>query len=50
MIMYEQVETIEQIAQESLTVREENVLVEATEAQRRGMFLLEESQRVIQNL
>jgi len=41
---------IEKITQESLRVREENREVEATEAQRRGMVLLEESQRVIQRL
>jgi hypothetical protein len=50
MKMDEQVETIEQTAQESLRVREENRAVEATEAQRRGMLLLEEAQRVIQRL
>jgi hypothetical protein len=50
MTMDEQVETIEQMAQEALRVREENRAVEATEAQRRGMLLLEEAQRVIQRL
>jgi hypothetical protein len=50
MTMDEQVETIEQTTQESLRVREENRVVEATEAQRRGMLLLEEAQRVIQRL
>jgi hypothetical protein len=40
MSMDEQVETIEQSAQEALRVREEKQAVEATEAQRRGMLLL----------
>jgi hypothetical protein len=47
MSMDEQVKTIEQMAQEALMVREEKREVEAMEAQRRGMLLLEESQRVI---
>ena len=38
------------MAQEALKVREENRAVEAMEAQRIGMLLLEESQRVIQRL
>jgi hypothetical protein len=46
----DQVEMIEQTAQESLKVREVNKEVEATEAHRRGMLLLEEDQRVIQIL
>jgi hypothetical protein len=50
MIMDEQVEMIEQTTQESLWVREENRAVEAIEAHRRGMFLLEEYQRIIQRL
>ena len=50
MIMDEQVEMIKQMAQEALRVREENRAVEATKAHRRGMLLLEESQRVIHRL
>jgi hypothetical protein len=50
MIMDEQVETKEQMAQEDLRVREENNATKATKAQRRGMLLLEGAQRVIQQL
>jgi hypothetical protein len=50
MSMDEQVKMIEQLAQKSLKVREENRVVKATKAQRRGMLLLEEAQRVIQRL
>jgi hypothetical protein len=50
MIMDEKVKMIEQTTQESLRVREENREVETIEAQRRGMLLLEESQRFIQRL
>jgi hypothetical protein len=50
MTMDEQFKMIEHIAQEALRVREENRDVETTEAQRRGMLLLEEAQRVIQRL
>jgi hypothetical protein len=50
MTMDEQVEMIEQTTQEALRVREENREVEATEARRRGMLLLEEAQRDIQRL
>jgi hypothetical protein len=50
MSMEEQVDTIEQLAQEALRVRDESRAIEATEAQRRGMLLLEESQRVIERL
>ena len=50
MIMDEQVEMIEHTNQESLKVREENIAIEATEAQRRGILLLEEAKRVIQRL
>jgi len=48
--MNEQVETIEKTAQESLGVREENKVVEATVAHRRGMLLSEEAERFIQRL
>jgi hypothetical protein len=50
MSMDEKVETIEQMTQEALMVREESKVAEATKAQRRGMLLLEEAQRVIQHL
>jgi hypothetical protein len=50
MSMDEQVETIEKTTQESLRVSEENKVVEATEAHRRGIILLEEAQIVIQRL
>ena len=50
MTMDEQVEMIEQTTQDSLRVREENRAVEATKAQRKGMLLLEEAQRVNQRL
>jgi hypothetical protein len=50
MSMDEQVQTIEQMAQEALSFREENRVGEATEAQRRGLMLLEESQRIINQL
>jgi hypothetical protein len=42
MTMDEQVETIEHTAQEAIRVREENRAAEETEAQRRGILLLEE--------
>jgi hypothetical protein len=48
MSLDEQVETIEQTTQEALRVRDESRTVEATEARRRGMLLLEEAQRAIQ--
>jgi hypothetical protein len=48
MNMDEQVETIEHTTQETLRVREENKAVEATEACRRGLLLLEEVERAIQ--
>jgi hypothetical protein len=50
MSLDEQVETIEQTTQEALRVRDERRTIEATEAQRRGMLLLEEAQRAIQRL
>jgi hypothetical protein len=61
MSMDEQVETIEKSAQEALRAREEIRVVETTEAQRRGLFLtpeahtrgfllMEEAQRVIDQL
>jgi hypothetical protein len=50
MSMDEKVEMIEEMTQEALKVREENIVAEAIEAQRRGMFLLEGSQRVIEQL
>jgi hypothetical protein len=50
MSMDEQVETIEQSAQEALRVREEIRATETTEAQRRGLLLLEGAQRVIDQL
>lgn len=50
MTMDEQVETIEKTIQEALRVREENKAVEATEAQRRGILLLEEAERAMQRL
>jgi hypothetical protein len=50
MSMDEQFKMIEQRAQEALRVREENRATEAIEAQKRGLLLLEESQRVIQQL
>lgn len=50
MSMDEQVETIEQSAQEALRAREEIREVEATEVQRRGLLLMEQEQRVIDQL
>jgi hypothetical protein len=50
MTMDEKVETIEQTNQESLRVREENRAVEATEARRRGILLLEEAERAMKIL
>jgi hypothetical protein len=50
MSMVVQVETIEKTTQETLRVREENRVVEATEARRRGVLLLEEAQRAIQRV
>lgn len=50
MTMDEQVETIEKTIQEALRVREENKAVEATEAQRKGILLLEEAERAMQRL
>jgi hypothetical protein len=44
------VETIEQLAQEALRVREEIRETETTEEQRRGFLLLEGAQRVIDQL
>jgi len=44
------VETIEQSNQEALRVREEIREVETTEAQRRGLLLLEGAQRIIDQL
>jgi hypothetical protein len=43
MSMDDQVETIEQLSQEALRVREEIREAETTEAQRRGLLLLEGS-------
>jgi len=48
--MDEQVETIEQSAQEALRTREEIKVVEIKEAQRRGLPLLEGAQRIIDQL
>jgi hypothetical protein len=50
MSMDEQVETIEQSAQEALRAREEIRVAETTEAQRRGLLLLEGAQRIIDQL
>jgi hypothetical protein len=50
MSMDEKVQTIEQITQESVRVREENRGVEESEARRRGILLLEESQRYMKRL
>jgi hypothetical protein len=50
MSMDEQVETIEQSAQEALRAREEIRATETTEAQRRGFLLLEGAQRIIDQL
>jgi hypothetical protein len=50
MSMDEQVETIEQSAQEALRAREEIRATETTEAQRRGLLLLEGAQRIIDQL
>ena len=48
MSLDEQVETIEQTAQEALRVRDESKTVEVAKARSRGMLLLEEAQRDIQ--
>jgi hypothetical protein len=50
MSMDEKFKMIEETNQEALRVREEKKEAEATKAQRRGMMLLEEAQRVIQQL
>jgi hypothetical protein len=50
MSMDEQVETIEKLAQEALKVQEEIIETETTEAQRRGLLLLEGAQRIIDQL
>jgi hypothetical protein len=44
------VETIEQSAQEALKAREEIIATEKTEAQRRGLLLIEGAQRIIDQL
>ena len=48
--MEEQVETIEQSAQEALRVQEEIIATKTIEAQRRGLLLLEGAQRIIDQL
>lgn len=48
MSLDEQVETIEQTAQEALRVRDESKTVVVAKARSRGMLLLEEAQRAIQ--
>jgi hypothetical protein len=50
MSMDEKVETIEKLAQEALRVQEEIIATETTEAQRRGLLLLEGAQRIIDQL
>jgi hypothetical protein len=50
MSMDEQVEMIEQSAQEALRAREEIRVSETTEAQRRGLLLIEGAQRIIDQL
>jgi hypothetical protein len=47
MSMDEHVDTIEQSSQEALRAREEIRVAETTEAQRRGLFMLEGAQRII---
>jgi hypothetical protein len=47
MTIDDQVETTEKKYQESLMVREENRVAEVVEAQRRGIFLLEEDEKSI---
>jgi hypothetical protein len=48
MSLDEQVVKIEKTTQEALRVRDESRTIEATEARRRGMLLMEEAQRAIQ--
>jgi len=50
MSMEEQVKTIEQSSQEAITFRYERREIEVIEAQRRGMLLLEDAQRVIERM
>jgi hypothetical protein len=48
MTLDEQVETIDHTSQESIGLREENKVAEATKSQKRGILLPEEAERAMQ--